>query len=225
MDSSVPGNPQVINAVQTKVVYNQGRRHVMGFCSMISFMTLLGGLVLAIIAIVKDDLTKVTFYGVSTHYSEYCGWHNMHSYNDYSGYTGSPYYFKYSHYCSGDDKACTLEKVGKAFFSLLIIGIAFGGFALIAFMSDVYSLLTYLFIILCEFIFFACMLADALIWGLFKTCSSYCRNLSFPGLPNSITGCKSEFGASWILVVIAGGLALLSMKFLTYTRCCRDKRY
>jgi len=192
---------------------------------MLSFMTLLAGLVLAIIAIVKNDLTKVTFYGATTHFTEYCGWNNIHTYDDNSVYLGSSYSFTYSNYCRSDDRACTLEMVGKAFYSLLIIGIAFAGFALISFLADVSGVLTFLFILFCELMFFGCMVADALIWGLFKSCSHYCDHLSFPNLPSNITGCRSQFATSWILVVIAGGLALMSINFLFWTKCCSKKRY
>jgi len=224
MESTVPGNSQGVGTVPAKVVFNRGSRGP-GSCNMMAFMTLLAGLVLAIIAIVKNDLTKVTFYGPSTQFTEYCGWNNIHSYDDQSVYNGSPYSFTYSHHCHSDDRACTLERVGKAFYSLLIVGIAFAGFALITFLADTSSIATFLFILICEFLFFACMLADALIWGLFKSCEHYCHNLSFPNLPSSITSCHSKLGTSWILVVIAGGLALLSIKLLTWARCLCHKRY
>lgn len=229
METGVPGNSQVGNST-TKVVYNQnyiqtGRR-MPGFLGTLAFMTLLGGLVLAIISIVQDDLTKVTFYdGTASHFTEYCGWKQMHSYNNNGGYPGTAYTFKYSNHCNNDNRACTTEKVGKAFYSLLIIGIVFAGLALIPFISDVSAPLTYLFIMACELLFFGCMLADALIWGLFPNCSHYCKHMSFPNLPTDITGCHSKFASSWILVVIAGGLALLSMFFLSLHQCLCRKRY
>jgi len=227
METGVPGTSQMGGS--TKVIYNQnyiqtGRR-TLGFLGTLAFMTLLAGLVLAIIAIVQDDLTSVKFYSGSSHFTEYCGWKDIHSYNDNGNYLGSPYAFTYANHCNGDNRACTLERVGKAFYSLLIIGIVFAGFALIPFISDVSVPLTFAFIMVCELLFFGCMLADALIWGLFKTCSHYCQNLSFPGLPTDITGCHSRLASSWILVVIAGGLALFSMLFLSIYQCLCRKRY
>jgi len=223
METGVPGSSQVIGGVPTKVVYSQHiRQRAPG--STIAFMTLLAGLVLAIIAIVKDDLTRVTLYTPTSHFTEYCGWKQMHNYNEHDGYSGTPYYFTYSSDCKGDNRACTLERVGKAFYSLLIIGIVFAGFALVAFMMDASAPMTYVFIMACELFFFGCMLADALIWGLFKTCSHYCKHLSFPNLPSDITRCHSNLSSTWILVVIAGGLALFSMFFLTLHQMCR-KRY
>jgi len=222
METGVPGT-QVVGGSATKIVYSQ-RIHQRAPGSTIAFMTLLAGLVLAIIAIVKDDLTRITLYTSTSHFTEYCGWHHMHNYNDHGGYSGTPYYFTYSNHCQSDNRACTLERVGKAFYSLLIIGIVFAGFALIAFMMDPSAPITYVFIMACELLFFGCMLGDALIWGLFKTCSHYCKHLSFPNLPSDITGCHSRLSSTWIFVIIAGGLALLSMLFLTLNQMCR-KRY
>jgi len=225
METAIPGTSiSVVNGPlpppPTKIiVIDEGTRRVTGCCYHFGFITLLAALILAIIAIVRDDITKVTFTTSSSgSYSEYCGWQDMHGYDLSSSFLGTPYSFIYSKDCGNDNRACTLEKVGTAWYSLLIIGIVFGGFALIAFVLDFTLPLTCATIMAFDLMFFACMLADALIWGCFKTCGKACNSLDFPNLPSDITNCQSHFAISWILVIIAGGLSFLSSLFLLISR-------
>jgi hypothetical protein len=228
METAVPGTSISVasNVPTQKIIIQQPVRHLTGFCYHFSFIALLGGLILAIISIVRDDLTKVTFYSdSSTSYTEYCGWSRLHSYNSADSYLGSPYSFTYSKFCGDSNDACIMQKVGTAWYALLIIGIVFGGIALIAFILDFNAPLTCSLILISNLIFFGCMLADALIWGISSLCQKACNGLEFPALPEDITDCRSKWGISWILVVIAGGLSLLSIVALLASRSVPYKHY
>jgi len=230
METAVPGTSiSVVNAPPpTKVVViEQGKRRMRGFCYDIAFITLFAALVLSIIAIVKDDLTKVTFHSTDGTYSEYCGWRSLHSYDSASPFLGTPYTFTYSRNCESNDRACELQKVGTAWYALLITGIVFGGLALIAYILDFSVPLTCAMIVIFSSLFFGCMLADVLVWGLFKTCDKLCNTLQFPDIPDDISSCDPSWGISWILVVVAGGLACLSTLFALASKLMtnNNKRY
>jgi len=216
-------NVPVSTVPTTKVVTDQSRRHLTRFFYYIAFLTLLAALVLSIVAIVKDDLTRMTLHTETYSYSQYCGWRNVHSYESIPA-TGSLYSTSYSGYCHNGNNACKAVKIGKAWFSLLIIAIAFGGFALIAFVLDFSVPLTFLSIFLFELICFLCLLADSLQWGIAGVCHKACHRLSFVSSVD-ILSCNSHLGISWILVVIAGGLTLISMIALIISRSIVNKRY
>jgi len=214
---SIVNNPPIIINNMTKQVRDQPIRYMIGFLYHLAFIALLAGLILAIISLVRDDLTKLRFHSPNGSYTEYCGWRNMHSYDSSSSYLGSPYTFNYRKKCGDFDPACTLEKIGTTWYSLLIIGIVFGGFSLIVFVLDLPVMAARLAIAACNLIFFGCMLADALIWGLYKTCHNACNSLSFPGL-GDINGCNPTWGISWILVIIAGGMVFISTILLMLSK-------
>jgi len=186
-------------------------RPLAGLPYYLSFLLLLSGIILSIISIVKDDITKLKFTSYTGHYVEYCGWKNIHSYDSSTSFLeGAPYTMNYSKECKNWNMACTLDTIGTAWYSLLIIGIVFGGLALLVYLFNISALLAALLIFACNFLFFGCLLANALIWGIYKTCHKACHNKSFPDLPLEITKCKPEWGISWILVIVAGGCVLLS---------------
>jgi len=223
METAIPGTSvSVVNGPlpppPTKIVIiDEGTRRVTGCCYHLGFVALLAGLILAIIAIVRDDLTKVTFDSSSNgSYYEYCGWKNMHGYDMSSAYLGTPYSFTYAKECGSSGDACTLQKIGTAWYALLVIGIVFAGLSVIFFIIN--RPLTWIIILALNIMFFACMLADVLVWGCYSTCQKACNSLSFPKLPSDITGCSSKFAISWVLVVIAGGLSLVSTKFIIISK-------
>jgi len=199
--------------------------HFTGFWYHTAFLLMFSGLILAIVAILKDDLTKLTFHSSQGSYVEYCGWHNLHS-DTSTSYTGGTYSFSYTKQCGAMDKACTLEKIGTIWYALLIIGIIFGGLSLIVFILDCSVVIARLLIILYNSVFFGCMLACALTWGLYKTCHNMCNSFEFPNLSDeNVYGCTPKWGISWILVIIAGGLALLSLLSLMMSRSVANKYY
>jgi hypothetical protein len=198
-------------------------RYLTGIFYYAAFIELLGALILAIIAVVKDELTKMAIKLGNVTFVEYCGWEDLHSYHSTSEGAIGPISFKYSNGC--DDyggKLCDLETIGTVWFSLLIIGIGFGGISLIIFILDFYSVMAArLLIIACNLIFFGCMLADALIWGSKKPCHVGCNGLKFPFLAQSDVDCNPKWGSSWILVIIAGGLAMLSIISMLMARSAK----
>jgi len=207
----------------TKVVTDQSRRHLTRFFHYISFLTLLAALVLSIIAIVKDDLTKMSLTTPTYNFNEYCGWYNVHSYQSAPLNTGSLLKTSYQSYCTKNNGACHAESIGKGWFSVLIIGIAFAGFALIIFVLDFSFPLTFVSTFVFELIAFCCFLTDSLLWGIAGVCQKACHRLQFVG--SDVTHCSSKLGISWILVVIAGGLTLISMISLLISRSIVNKRY
>jgi len=206
----------------SKVVADQGRRHLTRFFYYVAFLTLLGALVLSLIAIVKDDLTKMAVTTSSYNFNEYCGWRSVHSYESPLT-SGSLLKTSYQGYCSNNNGACRAARVGKGWFSVLIIGIAFTGFALIAFVLDFSVPLTFVSILVFEIMAFCCFLTDVLLWGIAGVCQKACNRLDFVG--SNVTGCHSKLGVSWILVVIAGGLVLISIIALLISRSIVNKRY
>lgn len=219
-------HPIVVNNQPKQVIrVERSIHHLIGFFFHLAFITLLAGLILSIISLVRDDLTKITFHSNNNSYVEYCGWRNIHSYDSSSAYIGYPFTFNYRKQCGDYGKACTLQTVGTTWYSLLIIGIVFAGIGLILFILDLPATVARLLILLCSLIFFGCMLADALIWGLYKTCHKACNDNSFPGTGVNITSCTPKWGVSWILVIIAGGLALLSSIFLLLSKSIPHKHY
>jgi len=220
METTAPEtNIHVVNGPPKRVIVaERAIRHLTGFFYHLAFVETLVCLILPIIAILKDDLTKLRFHSNNASYVEYCGWRDIHAYDSSVAYLGNLYSFSYSKNCGDYNKACTLQTIGTVWYSLLIIGIVFVGFSLITFIFDLPALLARTLIIVFNFIFFACMFVDALIWGIYKTCHKACNLLDFPGLPTTITNCTPHWGASWILVIIAGGLAILSIIALMLSR-------
>jgi len=213
----------VVSNNSTKQVHPTDRtiRSLSGFWYNIAFTLALSALILAIIAILKDEMTKLKFHSNSNgSLTEYCGWHNLHS----DSSSSNSYSFTYSQNCGDLDQACTLEKIGTIWYALMIIGIVFGGIALIFFILDLNLAVSRLLIFICEWIFFGCMLANALIWGLYKTCHNLCNSSNFPGL-NSYSSCNAKWGNSWILAIVAGGIALLVPIFLMMARPDPHKHY
>jgi hypothetical protein len=213
METSAPGinSSAPHNAPKEAMPIERVSRRLTGFSYYLSFIKLLAALVLAIIALVKDDLTKLIFRSNNQPYVQYCGWRNIHSYDSSTSFVGNQRFnVNYSKECGNWDRGCTLETIGTAWYALLIIGIVFGGLSAISYVFDCPAMVSRVIIMLCNLIFFGCMLADALIWGIYKTCHNACNSLDFPNTPDSVTSCKPKWGISWILVIVAGGLALLS---------------
>jgi hypothetical protein len=223
METTIPVRTVPGRSTTTKVVVDNSRHYMTGFFYNLAFMTLLGGLVLALIAIVRDDLTKMTFKTTDSSYIQYCGWRNVHAYN--FGQAGVGKQFTYSTYCSSNNRQCDMEKVGVAWYALLIIGNIFAGLALILFIFGFSAPITCISISALNLLFFACMLADALVWGLYKPCHKACRSLDLPLLTDDVTSCKADWAVSWILVIIAGGLSLLSIISLTISVLLSRKHY
>jgi len=226
MKTSIPDrNRRVVNSSPSRILANESAHHMRGIFYHFAFLTLLAGLILALIAIVKDDMTRITFHSSSGSYVEYCGWHDVHGYDAEESYIGTPYTYKYASNCKNNSHACKMRTVGRAWYSLLIIGLVFGGFALITFILDFSIPLTYLLILSFDLLFFLCMFANSLLWGLYKPCYKSCHKLEFSNLPTDITSCSATWAISWILVIVAGGLSLLTMILLTISRFILNKRY
>lgn len=196
-----------------------------GFFYYFGFLSLLAGLVLSIIALTKDELTQVTFYSSNAKlFTEYCGWHNVHF--DNSQTQAATDLHPYSDYCSGNNKACRLVKSGRGWYALLIIAVVLQGLALIVFIFDFSFSLAFVTILLLEFLFFLCMLAAVLTWGISDGCATGCKTLHFPYTNiGTATSCRSQFAVSWILGVIAGGFALISILSLIIYRLMLNKNY
>jgi len=217
---TVPVTNVPMNTVPTtKIVADSGRRHLTRIFYYLAFVTLLAALVLSIIAIVRDDLTRMTYHTSTSRYHQYCGWRDVHSYETSSGLATTTYHG----HCSNSNNACEAVSVGKAWFSILIIAIAFGGFALISFILDFTLPFTFIAIFLCEIISFIFLLADSLQWGIANVCTRACNRLQWA--PSDVVHCNSRLGVSWILVVIAGGLTIISMICLLISRSILNKRY
>jgi len=197
-----------------------------GFLYWFSFLTLLAGVILAIVALTKDNITKVTFDTIVTdEYSRYCGWYKLHNYDTDVESLDNYNKFTYAKYCDDNNEACKMEEVGKAWYSLLIIGIVFGGIALIGFILDMWTAYAFALMAIGNVFFFACMLVAVITWGISKTCHKACNRLEFPELPSSVASCHAEWAISWILTVIAGGLSLASILSLIIFRSVAYKNY
>jgi hypothetical protein len=221
METTVP-----VTVIPNSKVNNNERRarnYTRGLFYYLGFLTLLAGLVLAIISIVKDDLTKMKFHLITSNYSQYCGWQNTHYYTTDTAVSGAST-VSYANVCKDSSQGCKLERIGKAWYSLLIIGIVFAGLALIAYVFDFTHPLTWILIMLFDFLFFACMLAAVLTWGITKPCHKACHQLNMFSNSANIIGCRAHFAISWILAVIAGGLGLISLLCVAISAATR-KRY
>lgn len=185
----------------------------------LAFITLLAGCILAIIALLYDNLTKFTIdTAFSKSKTQYCGWYNIHDDSASIRSHDDRNIYAYVSNCDKSQAACKMERVGKAWYSLLIIGIVFSGIALICFILDFWVPFAFSITTLSNVLFFGCMLAAVLTWGIAKACHKACDRL-FDGIPIKLADCYSvEWGMSWILAVIAGGLSLVSILSLIVYR-------
>jgi hypothetical protein len=230
METTVPSN----NNVPTTVIpqnYPKNRARVndvsRGLFYYISFLTILTSLILMIVAITKDELTKVTLHSTTTgRFNEFCGWHSVHFDNSETSRPPSLQQYSYSHFCPGTGHACKLEKSGKGWFGLIIIAIVLEGFALLAFVFDYLHPLTYTAVLIFDLLCFLCTLAAVLTWGIRDYCLDACNASNFIySSPYQNSNCHGKFGVSWVLAVISGGFSLLGFVSLIISRMLTNKRY
>lgn len=230
MESTVPSNVPTTIIPQNNPKNNNRNRFEnipRGFFYYFGFLAALASLLLTIVSITKDELTRVTFYASNANlYTEYCGWHNVHFDSSQTSYTSDTHQYAYSKFCPSNNHACKLTKSGRGWYGLIIISIVFSGIALIAFIFDFAHPMAYVMILVFDLLSFLCVLAAVLTWGIRDYCADACHSLNFPY--STITGatrCHSKFAVSWVLAVIAGGFSLLAIISLVTSRALENKRY
>jgi hypothetical protein len=229
MESTIPSNVPTTVIPQNSPSKNRARVNdaSRGFFYYFSFLTVLASLLLIIVAITKDELTKVTFHTTDGYWiSEYCGWHNVHFDTSQTSNPENIVQTSYSQQCSNGNHACKLTKAGRGWYGLIIISIVFEGLALMAFIFDFMHPLAYTTILIFDMLSFLCTLAAVLTWGIRDYCQDGCNSLNFPyGLPANASSCHPKFAVSWTLSVISGGFALLAFISLIISRMLANKRY
>lgn len=229
METTAPSNVPTTIIPQnnpTKSGRNRFGNASKGLFYYFAFLSLLASLVLSIIAISKNELTELRFYSSGTKlFTEYCGWRNVHFSHSEVTYPENAFQYHYSRSCSNNNNSCKLEKVGKAWYGLIIIAISLGGIALITFLFDFAHRMSFLFILLLSMLSFLCILAAVLAWGIGDNCANACNTLNFPYVSiGNADDCRHEFAVSWILAVIAGGLSLLSILSMIISKMLTNKQ-
>jgi len=169
-----------------------------------------------LIGICVDDITHIAEvekynedgFNISVSFTGFCGWKEIHNSTDSVGNQKSSSY-TYKHYCKVEENTtelnstfdyCTQEMTGNAWLALTIVALIIGLFGWAALTRHLYQPSHYQGAVAILLFSIFCFAAVG-EWGNNDQCTNSCSNTS---------GCTSYYASSWVLVLVAGILSLIT---------------
>jgi len=175
----------------------------------LSFFAMGGGILLALVSVCYDQITKVTgcelvIFGTGDFY---CGWQEFHNSTLYINEQSSKNDLTWTYACNETTKLhgdttyiCTQEKIGKAWISLMFIGIFFGLVSATGYIVDVFCCTSHTWALGTGTLFTVFVTLAMIVWAADNKCIGVAKHNDL------LSNCHAQLGTSWYLAL---GAALL----------------